>query len=371
MRIVLTGGGTGGHIYPALAVGKQVLADIPGSAILYIGSPKGLESRIVPAQGISFEAVEITGFKRKLSLDNLKTVMRFLKGVRRSKQLLREFKPDVVVGTGGYVCGPVVYAAAKLGIPTLIHEQNAVSGLTNQFLTRYASCVAVSFKDSLPQFKRSKHAVYTGNPCATHVVTASRDKGFASLGLPTGSRVVLMVGGSRGAKAINDAMVDMMPLLDQLRNIHFVFVTGESYYEQTMSRMKQAGSSLPRALQVLPYLHNMPEVLAASELVVGRSGASSLAELTALGIPSILIPSPNVTNNHQEANARSLVEAGAAEMILEKEATGNKLFERIKAIMSSSKQLSEMKRASLKLGMPESASLITNELMKLTNKSIR
>ena len=187
MRIVLTGGGTGGHIYPALAVGKQVLADIPGSAILYIGSPKGLESRIVPAQGISFEAVEITGFKRKLSLDNLKTVMRFLKGVRRSKQLLREFKPDVVVGTGGYVCGPVVYAAAKLGIPTLIHEQNAVSGLTNQFLTRYASCVAVSFKDSLPQFKRSKHAVYTGNPCATHVVTRAETRALphsACLGKP-------------------------------------------------------------------------------------------------------------------------------------------------------------------------------------------
>ncbi|MFC5651683.1 undecaprenyldiphospho-muramoylpentapeptide beta-N-acetylglucosaminyltransferase [Paenibacillus solisilvae] len=369
MRIVLTGGGTGGHIYPALAVGKQVLADIPGSSILYIGSPKGLESRIVPAQGISFEAVEITGFKRKLSLDNVKTVMRFLKGVRRSKQLLREFKPDVVVGTGGYVCGPVVYAAAKLGIPTLIHEQNAVSGLTNQFLTRYASCVAVSFKDSLPQFKRSKHAVYTGNPCATHVVRASRDKGFASLGLPSGSRVVLMVGGSRGAKAINDAMVEMVPLLDQLRNVHFVFVTGESYYEQTMNRMKQGRSSLPSTLQVLPYLHNMPEVLAASELVVGRSGASSLAELTALGIPSILIPSPNVTNNHQEANARSLAEAGAAEMIIEKDVTGQVLFQRISAIMNNSKQLSDMKQAALKLGMPESAALIKNELMKLTKTS--
>ncbi|BBH21221.1 UDP-N-acetylglucosamine--N-acetylmuramyl-(pentapeptide) pyrophosphoryl-undecaprenol N-acetylglucosamine transferase 1 [Paenibacillus baekrokdamisoli] len=371
MRIVLTGGGTGGHIYPALAVGKQVLAEIPGSSILYIGSPKGLESRIVPAQNIPFESVEITGFKRKLSLDNIKTVMRFLKGVRRSKQLLREFKPDVVVGTGGYVCGPVVYAAAKLGIPTLIHEQNAVSGLTNQFLTRYADCVAVSFKDSLPQFKRSKHAVYTGNPCATPVIHASKEKGFGSLGLPAGSRIVLMVGGSRGAKAINDAMVDMVPLLNRLPEVHFVFVTGESYYEQTKERMNQAMKSLPTSLQVLPYLHNMPEVLAASELVVGRSGASSLAELTALGIPSILIPSPNVTNNHQEANARSLVDAGAAEMITEREVTGEVLFGRISAIMNSNARLSEMKKNARKLGMPQSASLITTELITLMNKSKR
>lgn len=368
MRIVLSGGGTGGHIYPALAIGKQAMEEEPGSSLLYIGSPNGLESRIVPAQGIAFEPVEITGFKRKLSYDNVRTVLRFLRGVRRSKALLRKFRPDVVVGTGGYVCGPVLYAAAKLGIPTLIHEQNAIAGLTNQFLSRYADTVAVSFEDALPQFKRSRSTIYTGNPCATNVVRADKKQGFAHLGVPAGSRIVLLVGGSRGAKAINDVMVDMVPLLGRLPDVHFVFVTGESYYERTMERIKAAAPRLPSKLIVLPYLHRMPEVLAASQLVVGRSGASSLAEITALGIPSILIPSPNVTNNHQEANARSLADAGAAEMIVERELNGAALFERIGRIMMNRDVHKQMGEAARGLGMPDSAALIVGELKRLTRK---
>ncbi|MBW7473648.1 undecaprenyldiphospho-muramoylpentapeptide beta-N-acetylglucosaminyltransferase [Paenibacillus oenotherae] len=368
MRIVLTGGGTGGHIYPALAIGKRVVEEDESSSILYIGTPNGLESRIVPAQGIPFEPVEITGFRRKLSYDNVRTILRFLKGVRRSKELLRTFKPDVVVGTGGYVCGPVVYAAAKLGIPTLIHEQNADPGLTNKFLARYADCVAVSFQESLPRFSRTKRIVNTGNPCATNVVQASRDNGFNSLGLPNGSRIVLMVGGSRGAKAMNDVMVDMVPMLGRLPDVHFVFVTGESYYDGTMERMKAVMPRISNNIHVLPYLHNMPEVLGASTLVVSRSGASSLAEITALGIPSILIPSPNVTNNHQEANARSVADAGAAKMIIERELSGAALFELIYAIMTDGQRLNEMSTAALKLGMPQSASLIVNELNHLIEK---
>jgi len=365
MRIVLTGGGTGGHIYPALAIGNQATEEDPDTSILYIGSPNGLESRIVPEHGIKFETVEITGFRRKLSMENIKTVMRFIRGVRRSKELLASFKPDVVVGTGGYVCGPVVYAAAKLGIPTLIHEQNADPGLTNKFLSRYASCVAVSFKESLPTFQKAKQVILTGNPCASNVVRANRDKGFASLGLSPNSRIVLMVGGSRGAKAMNDAMVDMGPLLKQLPDVHFVFVTGESYYDQTMERVKKVIPTLSNYVHVLPYLHNMPEVLAASTLVVSRSGASSLAEITALGIPSILIPSPNVTNNHQEANARSIADAGAAEMIIERNLTGKMLFERIRAIMNDQQRIDTMGAAALSLGKPESASIIAGELRKL------
>ncbi|CAH1213795.1 UDP-N-acetylglucosamine--N-acetylmuramyl-(pentapeptide) pyrophosphoryl-undecaprenol N-acetylglucosamine transferase [Paenibacillus plantiphilus] len=365
MRIVLTGGGTGGHIYPALAIGKQVVEEDGSSSILYIGSPNGLESRIVPAQGIPFEPVEISGFRRKLSFENIKTVMRFLKGVRRSKQLLRKFKPDVVVGTGGYVCGPVVYAAAKLGIPTLIHEQNADPGLTNKFLARYAGCVAVSFKESLPRFNAAKRIVNTGNPCATNVVRAIADNGYQSLGLQSGSRIVLMVGGSRGAKAMNDAMVDMVPLLGRLPDVHFVFVTGESYYDGTMERMKRVMPRISNNIHPLPYLHNMPEVLGAATLIVSRSGASSIAEITALGIPSILIPSPNVTNNHQEANARSVAQSGAAEMIIEKNLSGESLFEHIYSIMTDEQRLSTMSEASLKLGMPQSASMIVSELKKL------
>ncbi|GFN30395.1 undecaprenyldiphospho-muramoylpentapeptide beta-N-acetylglucosaminyltransferase [Paenibacillus xylaniclasticus] len=364
MRIVLTGGGTGGHIYPAVAVGRQAQEE-SGAELLYIGTTKGLESRIVPKMGIPFEAVEITGFKRKLSLDNFKTVLRFLKGVKKAKRLLREFKPDAVVGTGGYVCGPVVYAAAKLGIPTLIHEQNVIPGLTNQFLARYADCVAVSFPDSKRYFKRAKRTVYAGNPCATNVMRADASKGRTSLELSGAKQIVLVFGGSRGAKAINEAMYAMAPSLDRLTGVHFVFVSGEIYYEDALARVKPLPAYKNGQLHIVPYLHNMPDVLAASSLVVCRAGASTIAEMTALGIPSILIPSPNVTNNHQEANARSLVDAGAARMILERELSGERLLDTIRTMLLDEKQLAETGQAAAKLGMPDAAVTIVNELRRL------
>ncbi|CAM4259682.1 undecaprenyldiphospho-muramoylpentapeptide beta-N-acetylglucosaminyltransferase [Paenibacillus tarimensis] len=368
MKVVLTGGGTGGHIYPAVAIGRQLQREEPDTELLYIGTGRGLESRIVPELGIPFESVDITGFRRKLSLENIKTVIRFVKGVKRAKGLLRRFRPDVVIGTGGYVCGPVVYAAAKLGIPTVIHEQNVDPGLTNKFLSRYADTVAVSFKESIGRFGSHSKVIHTGNPCATNVLHADKAKGFASLGIPAGSRIVLFVGGSRGAKAFNDAMVEMAPQLDDIPGVQFVFVTGETYYEKTREQVASLkGGSLSR-LHIVPYLNNMAEVLAATSLVVSRSGASSLAEITALGIPSILIPSPNVTGNHQEPNARSLADAGAAVMILERDLTGQKLLKEIGAIVSKEDRLRAMGEAARKLGMPQSANVIASEIKTLIKR---
>lgn len=225
MRVVLSGGGTGGHIYPAVAIVRQCEEDEPGSKFLYIGGTRGLESKLIPQENIPFKSLDITGFRRSLSMDNLKTMVRFLKGVRTSKRFLLDFKPDVVVGTGGYVCGPVVYAAAKLGIPSIIHEQNAIPGLTNTFLSRYVNTVAVSFPKSEASFPRAERVTYSGNPRATTVRHANRNRGFATLGTSIESSVILVVGGSRGAKAINDTMIQMSPLLDKLKHIHFVYVT--------------------------------------------------------------------------------------------------------------------------------------------------
>lgn len=365
MRVVLSGGGTGGHIYPALAVASQCAEEFPGSEFLYIGGKRGLESSLVPKQGIPFEAIDITGFRRKLSFDNVKTVMRFLKGVQTSKKLLKEFKPDVVIGTGGYVCGPVVYAAAKLGIPSVIHEQNAIPGLTNRFLSKYVSTVAVSFEGSGTAFPSARNVVYTGNPRATTVCAADKRKGFETLGLPESSFVVLVVGGSRGAKAINEAMVEMAPLLKQSEHLKFVYVTGDSYYASTVEAITAKTGELPANLQVLPYVHNMPEVLACTSLIVNRAGASFLAEITALGIPSILIPSPNVTNNHQEKNARTLESAGAAEVILEPELSGRSLYASIERVMNDLPRHSAMSSASRALGKPDSAHLVVEEMRRL------
>ncbi len=368
MRVVLTGGGTGGHIYPALAIGREVSEREPGSSLLYIGTSRGLEGRIVPEQGIAFENITITGFRRSLSLENVKTVMRFLKGVSRSKELLRKFKPDVVIGTGGYVCGPVVYAASRLGIPTLIHEQNVLPGLTNKFLSRYVDGVAVSFKESEPHFSKCRNVVYAGNPCATRVLKADRRSGFSSLGFAPDTPCVLIVGGSGGARALNEAFVRMLPLIGKLPDVHFVFVTGERFYRETESAVSAAFQGNSSRVKVLPYIAGMPDVLAASSLYVGRAGASFLAEVTSLGLPSLIVPSPNVTNNHQEANARSLMNAGAADMILERNLSGETLFAGIAAIMGDRKRQQAMASASRSLGMPESASIIYNQIVGLQRK---
>ncbi|GGF82761.1 undecaprenyldiphospho-muramoylpentapeptide beta-N-acetylglucosaminyltransferase [Paenibacillus aceti] len=368
MRVVLSGGGTGGHIYPALAVANECALEEPNSEFLYIGGQKGLENSIVPKADIAFKSIEITGFRRKLSFENVKTVMRFLKGVQQSKKMLREFKPDVVIGTGGYVCGPVVYAAAKLGIPSIIHEQNAVPGLTNRFLSKYVDTVAVSFEESMSLFPGTKHVIYTGNPRATTVVSADKNKGYESLGVSRNRPIVLLVGGSQGARAINEAMVQMASELDKLPEITFVYVTGNNYYEPTLKTIESKLGRLPDNLLILPYVHNMPEVLAATSLIVNRAGASFLAEITSLGIPSILIPSPNVTNNHQEKNARSLEKAGAAEVILEPELSGQGLFEKIQRIMKDTRLHGTMSSASRGLGKPDSAHLIVTEMKRLSSK---
>ncbi|WP_438433413.1 undecaprenyldiphospho-muramoylpentapeptide beta-N-acetylglucosaminyltransferase [Gorillibacterium sp. sgz500922] len=367
MRVVLSGGGTGGHVYPALSVLEEVSREEPDSRFLYIGTASGLERGIVAKAhpDLRFEAVDISGFKRKVSLDNVRTVMRFLKAVSRSGGLLKDFRPDIVVGTGGYVCGPVVYAAAKQGIPTLIHEQNAVPGLTNKFLSRYADTVAVSFRGSEAHFPAARHAVYTGNPRATTVAYADSGSGLRSLNLKKGDKLVLVVGGSRGAKAINQAMIGLAPRLSRLPGVHVLFVTGEPYYEETLAAVREAVGPLPEKLKIKPYLHNMPEVLAATSLIVNRAGASFLAEITALGIPSILIPSPNVTNNHQEANARRLEKEEAAVLLPEKELSGERLFREIEEIMGNPARRRRMAENSRRMGESESASLVYREMARL------
>lgn len=368
MRLVLTGGGTGGHIYPALAIGREIAEKEPGSELLYIGTKRGLESRIVPAQGLPFESIDISGIRRSLSLENVKTVIRFIQGVRRSKALLKQFKPDIVVGTGGYVCGPVVYAASRLGIPTLIHEQNVVPGLTNKFLSRYASAVAVSFKDSLPHFARVGNVKYAGNPVASTVAKADKAKGYASLGLTPGTPFVLVTGGSRGAQALNDAVLAMLPGLAGLSGVHLVLVTGDRYYEQTTERVKTLPAETAKRVHVLSYVNNMPEVLAASSMVISRAGASFLAEVTSLGVPAVLIPSPNVTNNHQQPNAESLAHAGAGEMILEKDLNGESLLRSVRAIMKDAALREKMAKASRGLGTPNAAASIYEQMLQVIKR---
>lgn len=364
MKIAVSGGGTGGHIYPALALIREIQKKDNYVEFLYIGTEKGLESKLVPRENIPFKSIHITGFKRKLSFENVKTVLRFLKGVRDSKKMLKDFKPDVVIGTGGYVCGPVVYAAAKMGLPTIVHEQNSVPGLTNKFLSRYVDKIAICFEEAR-QFFPEKKVVLTGNPRASEVLGQDGIRGRLSSGLKLKVPTVLIFGGSRGAKPINEAVVKSLTELSG-KPYQVLYVTGDVHFDEVQKEVELVGN--PENVIIKPFIHNMPEVLAGIDLTVSRAGATTLAELTSLGIPSILIPSPYVTDNHQEKNARALSEHGAARLLLEKDLTGPKLVEHIDQILGHDQKLADMKKAAKKLGIPDAASRMYSVMEELAKK---
>jgi UDP-N-acetylglucosamine--N-acetylmuramyl-(pentapeptide) pyrophosphoryl-undecaprenol N-acetylglucosamine transferase len=361
MKIMVSGGGTGGHIYPALALINEIKKNDPNAEFLYVGTDNGLESKIVPKAGIPFRSIKISGFKRKISLDNAKTIMRFFKGVSDSRKFIKEFKPDVVIGTGGYVCGPVVYAASKLKVPAIIHEQNSLPGVTNKFLARYVDKVAICFEEARSYFPAEK-TVLTGNPRASEVVTEDvshyKDPAFRA-----DKKTVLIMGGSRGAKPINDAVIGM---LDEMKNKDYqvIYVTGEIHYENVMEQVL----NLPKNVVIKPFIHNMPEVLKGIDLIVARSGATTLAEITALGLPSILIPSPYVTANHQEKNARALTDHDAAAIILEKDLSSAVLVKEMDAILLDGANLQKMSAASKQLGIPDAAMKLYKEIQDLANQ---
>jgi UDP-N-acetylglucosamine--N-acetylmuramyl-(pentapeptide) pyrophosphoryl-undecaprenol N-acetylglucosamine transferase len=361
MKIVVSGGGTGGHIYPALALIREIQKETKAAKFLYIGTNQGLESRLVPREGIPFQAIHITGFKRKLSFENIKTVFRFLKGVQDSKRILKQFNPDVVIGTGGYVCGPVVYAAAKLGIPTMIHEQNSVPGLTNKFLSRYVDRIAICFEEAGKFFPEEK-VVLTGNPRASEVLGQDAEKGRNSVGLKANVPAVLIFGGSRGARPINEAVLKSLAKFAE-KPYQVLYVTGDIHYEKVLQEAEISGN--PENVIIKPFVHNMPEVLQAIDLVVSRAGATTLAELTSLGVPSILIPSPYVTNNHQEKNARALSSHGAAELLLESELNSVKLVEKIDQIIMNQEKLQMMKAAAKKLGIPDAVKRVFDVMKEI------
>ncbi|WAA10635.1 undecaprenyldiphospho-muramoylpentapeptide beta-N-acetylglucosaminyltransferase [Fervidibacillus albus] len=351
MKIIVSGGGTGGHIYPALAFSKTVQRLDPEAEILYIGTERGLESKIVPEANIPFQTIDITGLKRKLSFDNVKTVMKFISGVKECKTIIKDFNPDLVIGMGGYVSAPVVYAAHRLNIPSLIHEQNSIPGLTNKLLGRFVDQIAISFEDSGKYFPEKK-VVLTGNPRATEVLGNDGIKGKKSIGLDLAKKMVLIFGGSRGARPINEAVIKILSDFGK-RSYQVLYVTGEVHYESVKKEAALAGNY--ENIKIVPFIHNMPEILAATDLVVSRAGATSIAEFTSIGLPSILIPSPYVTNNHQEKNAELLRKANAAVVISEKDLSGKRLLEEIDWIFEERGKLDKMKRAAKSLGVQDAA----------------
>lgn len=354
LRFIVTGGGTGGHIYPALAIARGLQERYPGAEILYIGRPGGLEAELVPKAHLPFKTIQVTGLQRRLSARNLLVLWQATRGVLESRRILVDFKPNVVVGTGGYVCGPVVLASALLGIPTLIHEQNALPGLTNRLLARFVKRVAVTFADSISYFPRKARVTITGLPVRPEVLSCRREEARRALGIPGAARLILSFGGSQGARSINRAMVEVLKRYQGKAGVYFLHVTGPVQYEEFLARAQEQGLVMPENgnITIIPYMHQMPLALAAADLAICRAGAATLAELTAVGLPAILVPYPYASGNHQEYNAVSLEKQGAAIVIRDQELSGAKLWEKVEVLLARPEKLAAMREASRRLGRP-------------------
>ena len=337
---------------------------VPDAQFLYVGTKKGLEADIIPREQIPFATLEISGFERHLTAKNFVVLGKALGSLVKARSIVKKFKPDVAIGTGGYVCGPILMAAALIGVPSLIQEQNAMPGVTNKILARFVKKVFLGYSEAEKYFTGKSRKIYTGNPIRSEILSNKRSEAVKFFGLDPEKQTILVSGGSRGAQSINKAMLYVEQALSGRHDVQVLHATGEANYEEYIKELNKKGS-VEDNIVVKPYLHDMPMALAAADLAVFRAGAIGLAELTAKGVPSVLIPYPYATANHQEFNARAVEAAGAAKVILDKELTGEKLLEEIEHLLIRSEDLQKMKKAAKSLGRPGAAKEIAQQALQL------
>ncbi|MTI94798.1 MAG: undecaprenyldiphospho-muramoylpentapeptide beta-N-acetylglucosaminyltransferase [Firmicutes bacterium] len=369
LKILITGGGTGGHVYPGLAIAKEIKALRPDAEILFVGSPRGIEQKVVPREGFPIEFVDVRYFVRKLSMQNLRTVLIAARAYLKAKKIIRRFQPAVVVGTGGYVSGPVVLAATKAKIPTLIQEQNAFPGLTTRLLAARVDKVAVSHKDAVKRIAKNATVVITGHPVRGQFFNVSRREGRENLQIKSKQRLVLVVGGSGGAEKLNQVILSAAERLLANPQVRIIHVTGKRYYQWACAELAKLGLPTETAerYQLVDFLHDIPFAMAASDLVISRSGGM-IHEVAAVGRPALYIPSPNVTDDHQLHNARSMADAGAAILIEEKQLNADILYSEVSSLLTDDSRLESMAANSKKLGKPGAGQRIAKLVLELANK---
>lgn len=365
MKFLITGGGTGGHIYPALAIASEIKRTYKDANILYIGTKNGLESELVPNAGFEFKTIRVKGLPRKLNRDSLIALRELFYGLKESKNIIKEFRPDIVIGTGGYVSGPMVYIASKNKIPTIIHEQNAYPGITNKILSRYVDRVLVTFDEAKKYFKYPDRVVNVGNPIRKEILEVNTNDAYKKLGINKDIPFILSFGGSGGQKKLNDSIFNIIKNYKQTDNYQLLHVTGTRYYDSFINDLKKENINLNSNLRVLPYFYDMPEALNIANIVIASSGAITLAEISAIGVPSILIPKAYTAENHQEYNARAFERQGASILILEKDLNGEYLKSTLESLLNDKDKLREMSKNSKNLGKLDSTRLISIEIDKI------
>ena len=357
MKVVVSAGGTGGHIYPALAVLEKLKKEDKNLEVLYIGTKNRMESEIIPERGFKYVGIEIYGFSKNI-LRDIKNIFLVTKSYHECLKLLQEFKPDIVLGFGGYVTYPVLKAAKKLGIKTFLHEQNSIVGKTNKFISKDIDLVAVSFLSTLNKFSASKKVIYSGNRCGENALTTKEIK-KSEIGLDNKKKLVIVVAGSLGSSTMNEKLKEFLRL-SKKSDYQVLYITGKSHYEEFIK-----GTRFASNIKVLPYLDNLAGLMRNCDLIVTRAGASTMSEILALNLPAIFIPSPYVANNHQYYNALEIVKNNAGLMIEETDLNGEVLFKMVTDLLSDKKKYEIMKMNLKNLGKTDSSDIIVSELKEL------
>lgn len=366
LKVIISGGGTGGHIFPAVSIANEIRAKRPDAEILFVGAEGRMEMQRVPAAGYPIKGLPIAGFNRKNLLKNIPVLFKILKSRNMARQIVREFAPQVAVGVGGYASGPTLNVCEDMGIPTLLQEQNSYAGVTNKLLAKKARRICVAY-DGMERFFPAGKIMLTGNPVRQNLLNPSltKEEAVRALGLVPGKRTILIVGGSLGARTINDSILGNLPLIKQQQQVQFVWQTGKYYSEEIHAKLERR--DCPANLVVTDFIADMAQAYAAADLVISRAGAGSISEFCLLGKPAILVPSPNVAEDHQTKNALALVQKEAALYVPDAEARRTLLPLAINTVMNHEK-LDSLSQNILQLAKPNAASDIADEVIRLAEE---
>lgn len=356
MKVVITAGGTGGHIFPALALISKLKEKDKDVEVLYIGTTNRMEKDIIPKEGIPYIGIEMKGLNRKNIFKNVGVMKTYFKAVSKAKVEITKFKPDVVIGFGGYISAPVIYAASKLKIKTIIHEQNSIPGVSNKFLSRYVDKVLVSFKENIKDFPSSK-TIYTGNPRSEQIKDIKKVS-KTELGFKKDKDLVIIVMGSLGSLTMTKKLKEIIPIFRN-KDYQVLLITGKDYYDDYKD------IKISSNVKLVPFIDNLIGLMKDADLIITRSGASTIAEITSIGLPAIMVPSPYVTNNHQYINAKSLEDDGACIILKEEDFNKSSLINLLDKTINDKDKLKKMREALLKRGVLDSATRAYEETIKL------
>ncbi len=363
LRVIISGGGTGGHIFPAVSIANEIRAKRPDAKILFVGAEGRMEMQRVPAAGYEIKGLPIAGFNRKNLLKNIPVLFKIMKSRSMARQIIRDFRPQVAVGVGGYASGPTLNVAESMGIPTLLQEQNSYAGVTNKLLAKKARKICVAY-EGMERFFPADKILFTGNPVRQNLLDCkvTKEDAVRSFGLVPGKQTILIVGGSLGARTLNDSILGNLPLVKQQSKVQFIWQTGKYYSEEIKAELARRGC--PDNLKVMDFISDMSQAYAAADLVISRAGAGSISEFCLLGKPVILVPSPNVAEDHQTKNALALVQKNAALYIADADARRTLLPKAINTV-SDLEKLESLSRNIIALARPNAASDIADEVIKL------